>query len=124
MFLAEPPSTDSTAIAECAVFDTAQSWNVIFVNTPVLAVPNFNPFDCDFVIVQFFTTRSFTPRDLPLLMQIESSPESIVQFAITTCQQSTTSQPSRFPPRPSSLMFTLLIVRSSDCMLTSVHMPA
>src|SRR6516225_8434262 len=99
-----------------------QSWNVTLLNGPLLAVPNLSPLDCDFVMVQFFTSTSFTPRELPLLMQMESSPESIVQLAMTTCQQSTTSQPSRFPFKPSSLMLMLLIVRLSDCMLTRVHM--
>src|SRR5580692_4571772 len=97
---------------------------MMFVNGPVLAVPNFNPLDWDRVIVQFVTTKSFTPRGLPLLRQIESSPESIVQLAIVTCQQSTTSQPSRFPFKPSSFTVRLLMVRSSDCMLTTVHIAA
>src|ERR1035437_7494726 len=118
------PSTDSTAIAECEVLSTVQSWKVMFVNGPVLAVPNLRPLDCDLVMVQFFTSRSLMPRELPLLRQIESSPESMVQLAMVTCQQSTTSQPSRLPFKPSSLMETLLIVRKSDCMLTKVHMAA
>src|ERR1019366_10750886 len=96
----------------------------MLVKVPVLAVPNFKPLDCDFMIVQFFTRRSLMPRELPLLRQIESSPESIVQLAIVTCQQSTTSQPSRLPFKPSSLMDMLLMDRKSDCMLTSVHMAA
>src|ERR1700722_5222339 len=98
--LIEEPSTDSTAIAECAVFCTRQFTNVTFVNGPVLAVPNFKPFDDDAVTVQLLTVQSFTPLfGLPLFMQMESSPELIVQFRINTCQQSTTSQPSRFAPR-------------------------
>ena len=83
----------------------------MLVKVPVLAVPNFKPLDCDLVIVQFVTVRSLMPRAFPLLRQMESSPESMVQLAIFTCQQSTTSQPSRFPPKPSSLMFRLLIVK-------------
>src|SRR5260221_14767027 len=96
----------------------------MLVKVPVLAVPNFRPLDCDFVMVQFLTVRSLMPRELPLLRQIESSPELIVQLAMVTCQQSTTSQPSRFPFNPSSLMLRLLIVRLSDCMLTTVHIAA
>jgi len=33
----------STAIAECETFCSAQSWNVMLVNGPLLAVPNFEP---------------------------------------------------------------------------------
>src|SRR5580658_6186294 len=61
-----PPSTDSTAMAECAVFITVQFWKVMLVNKPVLAVPNFNPLDCDLVITQLLTMRSLIPRELPL----------------------------------------------------------
>src|ERR1035441_9511360 len=93
----------------------------MFVKGPVLAVPNLRPLDWDLVMVQFFTSRSLMPRELPLLRQMESSPESMVQLEMVTCQQSTTSQPSRLPFKPSSLMDMLLMVRKSDCMLTSVH---